>query len=133
MMFSCFVQLSNYLISRNFDAMQQYRKSNCSDVFCLNCIFVIDATVKHLISRSFLKCDVSAVTMAAHKNLKKNCQIKSSFYSFYCTCCRLVPKRGNVWLGPTPRLSAWATQFRKVVAAAVSRWLHCVRFDRLRN
>ena len=60
--------------------MQQYRKSNFSDVFCLNYIFVIDATVKHLISKSFPKCGVflnavffnaviikySAVTMAAH-------------------------------------------------------------------
>ena len=35
---------------------------------CLNCIFFIDATVKHLISRSFLKCGVFAVTMAAHKH-----------------------------------------------------------------
>ena len=83
----CFVQLSN-LISRNFDAMQQYRKSNFSHVFCLNCISVIDATVKHLISRSFLKCGVSAVTKAAHKNfLKKLNQI-------FITLA-VVPKRGS--------------------------------------
>ena len=63
----CFVQLC-HLISRNFlyGAMQQYRKSNFY-VFCLNCIYVIDATVKLLISRNFLKCGVSAVTMAGHK------------------------------------------------------------------
>ena len=42
--------------------MQQYRKSNFSDVFCLNCIFVIDAAaVKQLVSRSFLMYGVSAV------------------------------------------------------------------------
>ena len=70
----CLVQLSN-LISRNFHyhAMHQYRYSNFSDTFCLNCIFVIDAAVKQqLVSRSFLKYDVSAVTMAAHKIKRKN-------------------------------------------------------------
>ena len=37
-------------------------------MFCLNCIFVIDAAaVKQLVSRSFLKYGVSAVAMAAHK------------------------------------------------------------------
>ena len=81
---SCFsvrskVQLSN-LISRNFyyHAMQQYRYFNFSDVFRLNYIFVIDAAVKQLVSRSFLKYGVSAVTivtMAAHKIFYK---IKSS-------------------------------------------------------
>ena len=62
------VQLSN-LISRNFyyHAMQQYRYFNFSDVFCLNYNFVIDAAAKQLVSRSFLKYDSSAVTMAAHK------------------------------------------------------------------
>ena len=40
------------------------RKSNFSVVFCLKCIFVIDVAVKQLTSRSFLKCGVSAVTMA---------------------------------------------------------------------
>ena len=43
------------------------RWSNFSVVFCLKCIFVIDVAVKQLRSRSFLKCGVSAVTMAAHK------------------------------------------------------------------
>ena len=37
-----------------------------SDVYCLNCMFVIDATVKHLIRRSLRKRDVFAVTTAAH-------------------------------------------------------------------
>ena len=36
------------------------------DVFCLNCVFVIDTAVKQLVSRSFLKHGVSAVAMAAH-------------------------------------------------------------------
>ena len=75
-MFFRSVQLSN-LISRNFyyHAMQQYRYSNFSDVFRLNYSFVIDAAVKQLVSRSFLKYGVSAVTMAAHKIFEK---IKSS-------------------------------------------------------
>ena len=71
-LFFCAVQLPN-LISRNFyyDTMQQYRYSNFSDVFCLNCNFVIDAAVKQLVSGSFLKFGESAVTMAAHKIKKK--------------------------------------------------------------
>ena len=52
--------------------MQQYQYSNFSDVFCLNCNFVTDAAVKQLVSMSFRKCDVSAVTMAAHKIFYKN-------------------------------------------------------------
>ena len=70
-MFSGSVQLSN-LISRNFyyHAMQQYRYFNFFDVFCLNCIFVIDAAVKQVVSRSFFKYGLSAVTTAAHKNFK---------------------------------------------------------------
>ena len=73
MFFFCAVQLPN-IISRNFydDAMQQYRCSNFSDVFCLNCNFVIDAAVKPLVSGSFLKYGVSAVTIAAHKIFLKN-------------------------------------------------------------
>ena len=68
-MYFCFIQLCS-LISRNFhyDQMQIYRKSNLFRCVLLELHFVIDATVKHLISRSFLKCGVSAETMAAHKH-----------------------------------------------------------------
>ena len=71
--FFLFGQSSN-LISKNFyyDTMQQYRCSNFSDVFCLNCNFVIDVAVKQLASGSSLKYEVSAVTMAAHKIFLKN-------------------------------------------------------------
>ena len=48
-------------------------------MFCLNCIFVIDAAfaaaVKQLVSRSFLKYGVSAVAMAAYKFFFKSNQI----------------------------------------------------------
>ena len=73
MFFFCSVQPSN-LISRNFyyETMQQFRYSNFSDVFCLNCNFVIDAAVKQLASGSSLKYEVSAVTMAAHKIFLKD-------------------------------------------------------------
>ena len=47
--------------------MQQYWKSSFCYVFCLNCIFVIDAAAKQLVSRSFLIHGVSAEAMAAHK------------------------------------------------------------------
>ena len=56
--------------------------------FCMNCIFVIDAAAKHLISRSFLQCGVSAVTMAAHKNCFKQLNhIFITTYSFRYTRC----------------------------------------------
>ena len=73
MFFFCSVQLSNS-VSRNFyyDTMQQYRYSNFSDVFSLNCSYVIDAAVKQLVSGSALKYEVSAATMAAHKIFLKN-------------------------------------------------------------
>ena len=99
----CFVQLCS-LISRNFhyDAMQQYRKSNFSDMFCLNCIFVMDATVKHFIKRSFLECGASAVTMAALKHFFN--KIESNLcYTRFITLA-VVPKRGSEWRGPTPLL-----------------------------
>ena len=95
----------------------------------LICILVIDAGVKQLIGRSFLKCGVRPVTMAAHKNLKK----KSNLYCTRFIKLAVVPKRGSEWRGPTPRLSAWATQLRRNVAAVVCRWLYCVRFDRRGN
>ena len=99
--------------------MQQYRWSNFSDVFCLNCIFVIDAAaVKQLVSRSFLKYGVSAVAMVAYKFLFL---IKSNLHSTRFIKLAAVPKHGSEWRGPTPRLSAWATQVRRNVAAVASR------------
>ena len=49
-----------------------------------------------------------------------NQKIKPSLYSpYYAEAC-------NEWRGPSPRLSAWATQLRRNVATVASRWLHCV-------
>ena len=46
-------------------------------------------------------------------------QIKSSLYSpYYAEAC-------NELRGPSPRLSAWATQLRRIVATVASRWRHC--------
>ena len=46
-------------------------------------------------------------------------QIKSSLYSpYYAEAC-------NELRGPSPRLSAWAAQLRRNVAAVASRWRHC--------
>ena len=48
-----------------------------------------------------------------------NQKIKSSLYSpYYAEAC-------NEWRGPSPRLSAWATQLRRNVATVASRWRHC--------
>ena len=65
--------------------MQQCRYSNFSDVFCLNCNFVIDAAVKQLVSGSFLKYGASAVTMVAHKIFLKN-QIFTALVSLNSYC-----------------------------------------------
>ena len=109
--------------------MQQYRYSNFSDVFCLNCNFVIDAAVKQLVSGSSLKYEVSAVTMAAHKNFLK----KSNLHCNRFIKLAVVLQRRSEWRGPTPRLNAWTTQLRRNVAAVASRWLLCVQFDRPGN
>ena len=43
-------------------------------------------------------------------------KIKSLLYSrYYAEAC-------NEWRGPSPRLSAWTTQPRRIVAAVASRW-----------
>ena len=47
-------------------------------------------------------------------------QIKSSLYSPY------YAEASNELRGPSPRLSAWATQLRRNVATVASRWRHCV-------
>ena len=47
-------------------------------------------------------------------------QIKSSLYSPYYAEAR------NELRGPSPRLSAWATQLRRNVTTVASRWRHCV-------
>ena len=91
-------------------------------MFCLNCIFVIDAAaVKQLVSRNFLKYGVSAVAMAAHKFFKK-----SNLHCTHFIKLAAVSKHGSEWRGPTPRLSARATQVRRNDAAVASRRLHCV-------
>ena len=46
-------------------------------------------------------------------------QIKSSLYSSY------YAEAGDELQGPSPRLSAWATQLRRNVATVASRWRHC--------
>ena len=49
----------------------------------------------------------------------KSFKSKSSLYSpHYAEAC-------NELRGPSPRLSAWATQLRRNVATVASRWRHC--------
>ena len=58
------------------------------------------------------------IILAALRRSVKN-QIKSSLYSpHYAEAC-------NELRGPSPRLSAWATQLRRNVATVASRWRHC--------
>ena len=52
-------------------------------------------------------------------NFKSNQKIKSLLYSlYYAEAC-------NELRGPSPRLSAWATQLRRNAATVASRWQHC--------
>ena len=50
-------------------------------------------------------------------------QIKKIRYSLYSP---YYAETSNELRGPSPRLSAWATQLRKNVATMASRWRHCV-------
>ena len=57
--------------------------------------------------------------LTKEESLNQN-QIKSSLYSsYYAEAC-------NELRGPSPRLSAWATQLRRNVATVASRWRRCV-------
>ena len=77
--------------------MQQYWLSNFSDVFCLNCIFVIDAAaVKQLVCRSFLKYAVFAVAMAAHEFFFISNQIFTVLVSFNSLQYQSVVASGGV-------------------------------------
>ena len=78
--------------------MQQYRYFNFSGVFCLNYIFIIDAAVKQLVSRSFLKYSASAVT-------------NSRTQIFF--------KKSNLHCRPTRFINS--LQYRRVVASGESR------------
>ena len=78
-------------------------------------------------SRKASYCDsmLGAYTCKIHRDCfcslssKIKIKIKSSLYSLeYAEAC-------NEWRGPSPRLSAWATQLRRNVAAVASRWRHC--------
>ena len=52
--------------------------------------------------------------------IRSKIKIKSSLYSpYYAEAC-------NELRGPSPRLSAWATQLRRNVATVASRWRHYV-------
>ena len=54
--------------------------------------------------------------LANQRNLNYQLKIKSSLYS------RCYAKACNEWRGPSPRLSAWATEFLRNIAAVASRW-----------
>ena len=74
--------------------------------------------VLHFVLKDKLKC-FSICNLYFDYQSSKN-QIKSSLYSpHYAEAC-------NELRGPSPRLSAWATQLRRNVATVASRWGLCV-------
>ena len=65
-------------------------------MFCLNCICVINAAAKQIVSRSFPKCGVSAFTIAATLAAQKNFfLIKSNLIYTRFIKFAEVPKRGS--------------------------------------
>ena len=71
-----------------------------------------------LIKQPYTECPDMAKKSVRFYQIK--IKIKSSLYSpYYAEAC-------NELRGPSPRLSAWATQLRRNVATVASRWRHCV-------
>ena len=65
-------------------------------------------------------CNVMTLFHSATVVTASKKKIKSSLNSpYYAEAC-------NELRGPSPRLSAWATQLRRNVATVASRWRHCV-------
>ena len=62
---------------------------------------------------------LAAFNLCLAKLLQNQIKIKSSLYSpYYAEAC-------NEWRGPSPQLSAWATQLRRNVATVASYWRYC--------
>ena len=98
------------------------RKSNFSVVFCLK-YKVIDVAVKQLRSRSFLKCGVSAVTMAAHNIFLKIKQILIILVSLNSLLYRNVVASGRArprGLAPGQRSTKETSQRLRAVGYTVS-------------
>ena len=51
---------------------------------------------------------------------------KNQTNQIFITLAILRRSATNEWRGPTPPLSAWATQLRRNIAAVASRWRHVV-------
>ena len=87
------------------------------------CIFVIDVAVKQLRSRSFLKCGVSAVTMAARNFFFKSNQILIILVSLNSLLYRNVVASGGArprGLAPGQRSSKETSQRLRAVGYTVS-------------
>ena len=79
-----------------------------------------DKLIKN-IDKNLYACYVFLDLTKAYHSFKN--QIKSSLHSpFYA-------EASNELRGPSPRLSAWATQLRRNVAMVASRWRHCVNLN----
>ena len=73
----------------------------------------------HAFSGLYVKINVGFHSTEGKPKAKIKSKIKSSLYSpHYAEAC-------NELRGPSPRLSAWATQLRRNVATVASRWRHC--------
>ena len=87
-----------------------------SFILCRNSYFASNP-LHHFMRIMVMTTQVSRITKVSC--IKKSNQIFMTVYSpYYVEAC-------NEWRGPSPRLSAWATQLRRNVATVASRWRHC--------
>ena len=81
------------------------------------------------------KNDIQEISSCGSKGLHYSvCQIKKIKSLLYSRSCAEVRVPGEYeYRAPSSRLSAWATQFQRKVAAVTSRWRNCVQLDRSEN
>ena len=80
------------------------------------------ASIQDGINRKENVFHVITVQMDLYQEMVKKNQILVTVYLQYDT------EAWSEWRGPSTRLSAWATQLRRNVAAVVSRWWNCADF-----
>ena len=95
-------------------------KQYFSEKSCTNVVYENTKNNKTCLVLKKQRCVCSAAKeISNHASVSNQIKIKSSLYSPYYAEAR------NEFRGPSPRLSARATQLRRNVATVASRWRHC--------
>ena len=120
---------TSYSLQLNFFIVAYHESAICGSVALL-LQFLVERRNSNLIyHKSYFTISIALLRYyyCSYDNLKIDfavaffkSKIKSSLYSsYYAEAC-------NELRGPSPRLSAWATQLRRNVATMASRWRRCV-------